>query len=224
MIASLPVAAQTQQPIRVHCGGSVYTDSKGQVWQADYGYSGGATYSFATHIKGTPDPALFASERYNSGTSPLVYSFSVANGSYHVNLLFAENYSSLETVGARVFNVKIQGNPGFQNLDIFAAAGARTALLKGADVTVSNVILNIEFDNLVSNAKVDGIEILPASSGPLLTLNFKYPDGTPVVGTLAYTISSSPLNFQGSVPLANGQAECLLFANPARWESVRNTR
>jgi hypothetical protein len=114
MIASLPVAAQTQQPIRVHCGGSVYTDSKGQVWQADYGYSGGATYSFATHIKGTPDPALFASERYNSGTSPLVYSFSVANGSYHVNLLFAENYSSLESVGARVFNVKIQGNTCFK--------------------------------------------------------------------------------------------------------------
>jgi hypothetical protein len=103
----------------------------------------------------------------------------------------------------------------FQNLDIFAAAGARTALLKGADVTVSNGILSIEFDNLVPNAKVDGIEILPASSGPLLTLNFKYPDGTPVVGTLAYTISSSLLNFQGSVPLANGQAKCLLFANPS---------
>jgi hypothetical protein len=32
MIASLPATAQTQQPIRVNCGGASYTDSKGQVF------------------------------------------------------------------------------------------------------------------------------------------------------------------------------------------------
>ena len=46
-------------------------------------------------------------------------------------------------------------------------------------------------------------------------LDFKYPDGTPVTGTLNYSISSSLLSFQGSAPLSNGQAQCVLFSNPS---------
>jgi hypothetical protein len=46
-------------------------------------------------------------------------------------------------------------------------------------------------------------------------LNFTYPDGTPVPGNLAYTISSSLLSFQGINPLINGQAKCVLYANPS---------
>jgi hypothetical protein len=106
----------------------------------------------------------------------------------------------------------------FSDLDIFAAAGANTALVKGADVLVQNGVLSIEFDNVVQNAKVDGIEILPVSSrpsGPPLTLNFKYPDNTPVTGTLGYAVSSSLLSFHGNVPLKNGQAQCVIFANPS---------
>src|SRR5260370_42487393 len=83
---SVPAAAQ-QQPIRVHCGGGAYTDSKGQLWKADYGFSGGAAYFFANPIKGTPDPALFQYPSYNASSS-LVYSFPVANGSLHLKLLF----------------------------------------------------------------------------------------------------------------------------------------
>jgi hypothetical protein len=46
-------------------------------------------------------------------------------------------------------------------------------------------------------------------------LNFKYPDGTPVAGTLAYTVSSSLLSFQGSAVLNNGQAQSVIFSNPS---------
>jgi len=209
-----------QQPIRVNCGGPSYTDSKGQVWQSDAGFYAGPTsaYSTTSPISGTADPKLFQTERYISGSAPMVYSFHVTNGAYHVNLLFAEIYAPLDVVGGRVFNVKIQGNPVFSNLDIFAAAGANTALVKGADVLVQNGVLSIEFDNVVQNAKVDGIEILPATSGPSgppLALNFKYPDGTPVAGTLAYAVNSSLLSFQGSAVLNNGQAQCVIFANPS---------
>lgn len=209
-----------QQPIRVHCGGASYTDSKGQVWQTDTGYYAGptSTYSTTNPISGTADPKLFQSERFSNGSSPMTYSFPVTNGSYHVNLLFAEIYAPLDVVGGRVFNVKIQGNLVFSALDIFAAAGANTALVKGADVVVQNGALSIEFDDVIQNAKVDGIEILPVASGPSgppLTLNFKYPDGTPVAGTLAYTVSSSLVSFQGSAPLNAGQAQCIIYANPS---------
>src|SRR5258707_5282526 len=210
---SLSAAAQ-QQSIRIHCGGGAYTDSKGQIWKADYGFSGGATYSFASPIKGTPDPALFQYERYNTSPS-LVYSFPVANGSYHVNLLFAEIYDPLDKVGGRVFNVKMQGSPVFQNLDIFAEAGADAALIKGAEVQVSNGTLTIEFDDVVQNAKVSAIEIVPGQGVPAVSLNFHYPDGTPVSGTLAYVVSSSLITLKGSSPLTNGQADAMLYTSPS---------
>jgi hypothetical protein len=210
---SLPAAAQ-QQPIRVHCGGGAYTDSKGQLWKADYGFSGGATYSLASPIKGTPDPALFEYLRYNVGPS-LVYSFPVVNGPYHVNLLFAEIYDPLDKVGGRVFNVKMQGRTVFKNVDVFAEAGADAALIKGTEVQVSNGKLTIEFDNVVQNAVVSAIEILPGHGGPELSLNFQYPDGTPVAGTLAYVISSSLVTFKGSTPLTNGLAQAMLFTSPS---------
>ncbi len=216
VVLCFPAAALAQQPIRVNCGGTSYTDSKGQVWQADFGYNAGLRYSSSAQISGTSDPTLFQSERYNSGSSPMIYSFPVANGLYHLNLLFAEIYGPLQKVGARVFNIKVQGNLAFQNLDIFAAAGANAALIKGMDVSVQNGVLSIEFDNSVQNAKVDGIEILPLpAQSPQLNLKFNYPDGTPVSGTLNYSISSSLLSFQGSAPLTNGQAQCVLFSNPS---------
>lgn len=216
MMASLPATAQTQQPIRVNCGGPSYTDSKGQVWQADFGFNGGTATSRSANIAGTPDPQLDETSRVNNTPStPLVYTFTVANGIYHVNLHFAETSGRLEQVGARVFNVKMQGTTVFNNLDIYATAGANLALVEGADIPVNNNSLTIEFDNVVGSAKVDAIEILPlASNEPSLAMNFIYPDGTPVAGTLAYTITSALLSFKGSVPLLNGKATCLLLSSP----------
>jgi len=211
-----PIGAFAQQPIRVNCGGASYTDSKGHVWQADTGFTGGALSSIPAVVQGTSDQALYQIGRNNpSATTGLVYSFAVPSGQYHVNLYFAETYAPLQVKGARVFNVKMQGAAVFSNLDVFAEAGADAALVKGADITVSNGQVNIEFDNVVEKAKIFAIEILPGISGPSLLLNFKYPDGTPVAGTLSYTVSSSLLSFQGSTPLNNGQAQCVIFANPS---------
>ncbi|HET8922927.1 MAG TPA: malectin domain-containing carbohydrate-binding protein [Candidatus Acidoferrum sp.] len=218
LMAGLPATAQTQEPIRVRCGGPTYTDSKGQVWQSDYGYNTGTSSTFSTTspISGTPDPKLFQDERFVYESTSMTYSFPVANGTYHVNLYFAEIFSGVNAAGKRVFNVKIDGTLAFPNLDIFAASGPNAALVKGADVVVQNGVLSIEFDNVVQNAKVDAIEILPISAqAPQMTLNFTYPDGTPVPGTLGYAISSSSLNFQGSVPLTNGQATCYLLTSAA---------
>jgi Malectin domain len=74
---------------------------------------------------GTSDPALYRSNRYDQYANPLTYSFAVANGSYRVNLLFAENAWGLQAVGARVFNVKLNGATVLQNLT-FSARLART--------------------------------------------------------------------------------------------------
>ncbi len=211
----LPLAAQSQTPIRINCGGPSYTDSKGQVWQADTGFNTGSTFSNSVGISGTSNPALFQTGRTNGSTTPLLYRLPLPNGSYHVNLYFAETFNRMSAVGRRVFTVKMQGNTVFANLDIFAVAGADAAVVEGIDIVVSNGEADIEFDNVVRSALINAIEILPiADSSPGLTLNFVYPDGTPVSGTLSYTISSSLLSFRGSVPLSNGQAECTLLTSP----------
>jgi hypothetical protein len=211
-----PIEILAQQPIRVNCGGPRYTDSKGQVWAADYGYNEGTASTISANISGTSDPALYQDGRWNGNPSvPMTYTFAVASGNYHVNLYFTETVGQYQHVGSRIFNVKINGNQVFSNLDIFAEAGANAALIKGADVAVANGKLVIEFDSLVQNPKVHAIEILPGASGPSLLLNFKYPDGTPVAGTLGYTVNSSLLSFQGSAVLNNGQAQCVIFANPS---------
>ncbi len=216
IVLGFPKGAQAQQPVRVNCGGANYTDSKGQIWQADYIFSGGSSVTKNATIAGTPDPALDQTSRQNNSASPIVYTFPLANGTYHVNLHFAETTNRSQQVGARVFTVKMQGTTVFSNLDIFAAVGANASLVEGADIPVSNGSMNIEFDNVVGYIKVDAIEILPVpSSTPSLSLNFVYPDGTPVSGTLAYNIISSLLTFRGSVPLTNGQAICDLLTSPS---------
>ena len=215
LLAYWPAAAEAQAPIRINCGGPSYTDSSGNVWKADADFKGGSVSQTQAHVSGTSDPALFQDGRLNAASTPLLYSFPVADGKYHVNLYFAETNPSDQKVSARVFDVKIQGSWAFRNLDIFANAGANGALIKEADVSVTNGTLSVEFDNVIGNALIDAIEILPGTSGPILSLNFKYPDGTPVLGTLGYAVTSSVLSFEGSQALVNGSAESALFANPS---------
>jgi hypothetical protein len=211
----VPKGVLAQQPVRINCGGSSYTDSKGQLWLPDSNFSGGTVETIATPVSGTPDPLLYEDYRWN----PTSYSIAVPNGQYQVNLYFTEANPKAESVGARVFNVSLQGAAVFSNLDIFASAGANVALIKSANVNVTASAVTIGFTPVAGlNPKISAIEILPVASGtsgPPLTLNFKYPDGTPVAGTINYSISSSLLSFQGSAPLINGQAQCVLFSNPS---------
>lgn len=213
--ACLPAAAQTQTAIRVNCGGAAYTDAKAQVWQADNGYGSGLVSSISANVTGTADQPLYQTGRYSeSAAKPLVYSFPVAAGAYRVNLHFAETFAGTQKIGARVFNVKVQGNVVFQNLDVFAAAGANTALVKSTDVTVTSGPITIELDGIVQTAKINAIEITQSLATPELKLNFMYPDGSPVSGTLNYKVSTAAMSMGGNQPLALGQAKCLLIASP----------
>lgn len=220
-LATCGMAHAQTSAIRVKCGGPAYTDSKGQAWSADMDFSGGLVSAVTGPVSGTTDPALFQDGRMPSDTAPLVYTFPVANGSYHANLYFAELYSGDAFVGGRVFNVKVEGTTVLQNFDIFAAVGANTALIKGVDFAVTNGAATIELDNVPGHdrGKIAAIEILSNSTTtgaqPSLTLNFTYPDATPVQGTLNYAVSSGTVKLSGAVPLQNGQATCMLFNSPS---------
>jgi len=127
-------------PILVHAGGGGYTDTSGQVWTADRGFTGGGTSSTTKAIQGTSDPTLYQTVRYGTFS----YNFTVPNGSYTVLMKFAETY--WPNAGQRTFNVAINGTPVLTNFDIAATAGAAfTALDKSFGVTVTNGTLTILF-------------------------------------------------------------------------------
>ena len=144
--------------IRVNAGGPAYTDSTGNVWSADTGFTAGGTYGTSSAIAKTSDPTLYQTERYGNGT--LEYTTTVPNGPYSVVLKFAEIYFSAP--GQRVFNIVINGVTVESNFDPFAAAGGiNTAIDKTYSVTVTGGAIDIRFISVVQNPKVSAIEIDP---------------------------------------------------------------
>jgi hypothetical protein len=126
--------------IFVHAGGNAYLDSLGNSWVADTGFQGGQTDSTTNAIAGTPDQALYQTERWGAFT----YTFNVAPGNYSVILKFAEIYFT--STGSRMFNVVINGNQVLTNFDIVAAAGsAFKAIDKTFPVTVTGNSITIQF-------------------------------------------------------------------------------
>jgi Malectin domain/Chitobiase/beta-hexosaminidase C-terminal domain len=142
-------------PIFVHSGGSAYSDSLGNNWSADTGFTGGQVASTSKAIANTLDPALYQAERYGNSA----YQFSVPPGKYTVVLKFAETYWT--TTGRRLFNTSINGTQVLTNFDIVAAAGAAfTAIDKSFPVTVTGSSIMIQFSaGSADLPKISAIEI-----------------------------------------------------------------
>ena len=145
--------------IRINAGGSEYTDSNGNVWLADMGYTAGNAPSSNAAIAGTTDDALYQRWRSQSFT----YGFVVANGSYLVKLHLSENWSGGFSAGARVFDVKMEDSQVLNDVDVYSQAGAgRTALILPVPVNVLDGELNIDFIPQVHSAMVSAIETVVA--------------------------------------------------------------
>src|SRR4029453_5928071 len=105
---------------RINAGGPSSTGSLGRVWTADSNFNTGNVYSVSNAIAGTVDDPLFQTERWDAAIAPkLQHSLPVANGKYTFNFYFAENYSLNPAVGKRVFDVFMEGQLAYDNLDIF---------------------------------------------------------------------------------------------------------
>ena len=91
------------------------------------------------------------------------YQFAVANGTYAVNLKFAENYAT--AAGQRSFNVIINGQTVLTNFDIFAAAGGGfKALDRGFSASVTNGQMIIQLVPVIGAAKIDAVELVLGGS------------------------------------------------------------
>ncbi|MET0499045.1 MAG: malectin domain-containing carbohydrate-binding protein [Steroidobacteraceae bacterium] len=164
-------AANDTFAARVNAGGGAFTDSQGRLWSADTGFNTGSVAISSAAIAGTNDDSLYQSIRWDDSPQPeLQYSFTVPNGDYQVKLHFSESNPGTAYVGGRVFDVDMEGTARFTNLDVFAAAGSiDRAVIKSANVTVSDGQLNIRFRHRVKNPIVSAIEIVAreSSSSPV---------------------------------------------------------
>jgi len=133
----------------INAGGGAYVDpAQGDLYGADrpfsaggFGYVGAsATRSTTSGIAGTTRDPLYQDLR--SGMT--AYRFVVPNGTYKVDLSFAE--LQLTKTGARVFNVGLEGSSVLSNFDVLAAAGGRnTAVDRSFTIEVTDGVLDISF-------------------------------------------------------------------------------
>jgi hypothetical protein len=178
VLLAAPAATGATALFRVNAGGPAVSGTP--TWTTDTTASpspyvnaaaaGNETFSTAQAIDlthpsvpaGTPQ-AVFQTERWDPPAgAEMTWSFPVSPGLYQVRLYFAEIYDGAQSVGARVFNVSIEGSPVLSNYDIFADVGGYKGVVKSFLVT-SDSALEIAFAHVVENPKVDAIEILPAT-------------------------------------------------------------
>lgn len=144
---------------RINVGGGQYTDSVGNVWEADNYFTDGRANDFIpSPINGTTDDDLYSTERSGGGgQTQFSYALPVVNGTYTVRLHFAELWwvpgrGGSGTGGERVFDVQIEGTTVLDDYDIISAVlaggnvpGYLRAQVEEFTVTVTDGVLNLNF-------------------------------------------------------------------------------
>ena len=171
--------------LRINCGGDTYTDSHGNLWQADdplLSHSWGQDFEgvhpyqasqrhLTVPISGTHDPELFQFFRF--GRHRLWYDLPVPNDSlYTVELYFMEPWHGKddynETVdyeGLRIFDVAINDSIVIDDLDPWAEAGYATAFCRTVKAHAKNGHLHISFPEVkVGQAVICAIAVFGESS------------------------------------------------------------
>ncbi|MEL6158545.1 MAG: malectin domain-containing carbohydrate-binding protein [Cyanobacteria bacterium J06627_32] len=150
--------------VRINVGGQAYTDSEGQQWLADQFGTGGNTARKQVNIVDTADQAIYTSKRFGHELS---YHIPVANGTYSVNLLFAETLWKSD--GTRTFDVAIEGQSLSQGVDVHAEVGFRQAYQQTYEsIVVTDGALHIQLDGVNKLAQLSGIEVLPLVPTPII--------------------------------------------------------
>jgi hypothetical protein len=141
---------------------SFFVDKLGNLWMPDTYFSSGQLAADNVVIGGTPEPGLYAGERYGNFN----YALPVDKGTYKLTLYLSEKYWGLDTsktngVGRRVFDVFCNGTALTRNLDIADAVGSAHALVKTYHGLRPNAQgkLIVSFVPDVNYASVDAVEV-----------------------------------------------------------------
>jgi hypothetical protein len=154
--------------VAIDSGGPGFAAADGTVFLADTAFEGGSIQTSSHAVANTLDDALYNNWRWGG----FAYRIAVANGSYDVQLHFAETYNS--ALGQRRFNASVQGVPRLSEFDIVAAAGVDAAHIETYQVDVDDGEVLIQFSNgSIGNARLDAL--LVRSAGALFRSGFESP-------------------------------------------------
>ncbi|MEM1447049.1 MAG: malectin domain-containing carbohydrate-binding protein, partial [Planctomycetota bacterium] len=201
----------------LNAGGVDFTDVNGIAWVNDTAFTNqdaanSSTASTSSLIDrnhpsvplGT-DLQLLQTERYDAATGePMAYRLAVDNGSYQVDLYFADTFSGTQGVGDRVFDIQLEGVTVADDFDVVAAAGGGyRAYVETFTVAVSDGILDLEFFHEIENPAIKGVLVRtvdidpPEPVAPVVDLN-----GPAVGNDHAATFTPG----QGPVPVTTSDA------------------
>jgi len=201
--AEIRLSPQPGHPLRIICGltgygGTLYaipsldylSPTTGKLWLQDQPYASGtwgATVfnymgngqTYSGQIAGTPDSELFQYSHYEQSQ----YMIPISNGTYQVNLGFADVWSVKS--GTRILDIYFNGQKT-NTVDPFALAGKpETAVTVSIPVTVTTNLLTIS------------IGLNPAS-----TVTNSSPPGYPTDGTFLNNIEIIPSGYANHPPVA----------------------
>ncbi|MEM9215757.1 MAG: tandem-95 repeat protein [Cyanobacteria bacterium P01_F01_bin.150] len=193
----------TEVPIRINVGGDSYIDSSGTSWSADSNFVDfGGVFVSPWPVEGSIDSPLHQTERYGKSLS---YEIPVANGVYDVNLLFVEN--KFTKAGKRVFDVSIEDELVIDDFDLWDTYQILDRLIprQFEDITVTDGVLELDFQATASNAFTLAIEVLK----PGLNLNAQQPGNDVMTGgesndTLDATFTGTQVPGKGEVDVLTG--------------------
>ena len=131
--------------------------------------TGNVTYTTSAPVTLGPSvprrtPAvLFQTERWDPpGGAEMTWQFPVNPGTQEVRLYFAEIFPPAHRVGARVFDVVVNGTVVLDDFDVFRDAGANVGVMRSFTVPTGST-LTVELRHVVENPSIKAIEVLPVT-------------------------------------------------------------
>jgi len=170
IFAIQPTACKPEPPVVKHAinsGGSGYTSAgSGIAYDADRDFSGGDTFSANGDIGGTAEDTLYVTERNAGLDQSFSYNLPVTVGkSYRITIKLAEIWHKVDNVNKqRVFDVLVEGQTVFNDVDIYDLVGPRAALDLEHTYVAKDGTLDIKFQNFLQKAKVSAILVEELSS------------------------------------------------------------
>lgn len=162
-ISVIPSPPHRINPVRFTVQDVSYTDSGGRSWGPDNYWLGGQKPFRVSPVRDTPDPGLYATERYGHFS----YAIPVASGLYDVNIHVTETYWGSDNlggggVGQRVFDVFGNGLALSRHVDIVKQVGANRALVLHYAGLRPNAQGKVElsFIPIVNYATICAIEVI----------------------------------------------------------------
>ena len=120
--------------------------------------------SETTDFIGTDLDELHTEERYANAGAGWGYDIATGNGTFLVDLYFAEVYFNAS--GQRIFDVTVEGAMIADNLDLFATVGHDTEYKITVQATVTDGVLDIDFASHVNNAKISAVLVRDMATAP----------------------------------------------------------